>query len=304
MTLTSWIKRGLAALGIATAAAGCSSAATTSAPAPSNVRPALWQVADKDTTIYLFGTIHLLPDNYQWRTPRLDQAVAKSNGLVVETIINTQNPAELAGVMMRLGLNPAAPPLVSRVPADRRAALEAAVKATGVPMAAFDRMDSWAAAITLIGTQFRSLGLQAEEGVETTLKASFNAAGKPIGQLETNTEQLGFFDALPEAAQRELLISALEQPAQAKVQFDSMLSAWTRGDVKAIAKTFNSDMAGSPELMDALMRRRNANWARWIETRMAQPGTVMVAVGAGHLAGEASVQDLLERRGLKVKRIQ
>jgi uncharacterized protein YbaP (TraB family) len=171
-------------------------------------------------------------------------------------------------------------------------------------MAAFDRMDSWAAAITLIGTQFRSLGLQAEEGVETTLKASFNAAGKPIGQLETNTEQLGFFDALPEAAQRELLISALEQPAQAKLQFDSMLSAWTRGDVKAIAKTFNSDMAGSPELMDALMRRRNANWARWIETRMAQPGTVMVAVGAGHLAGEASVQDLLERRGLKVKRIQ
>ena len=304
MTLNNWIKRGLAALGIATAAAGCSSAATTSAPAPSNVRPALWQVADKDTTIYLFGTIHLLPDNYQWRTPRLDQAVAKSNGLVVETIINTQNPAELAGVMMRLGLNPAAPPLVSRVPADRRAALEAAVKATGVPMAAFDRMDSWAAAITLIGTQFRSLGLQAEEGVETTLKASFNAAGKPIGQLETNTEQLGFFDALPEAAQRELLISALEQPAQAKVQFDSMLSAWTRGDVKAIAKTFNSDMAGSPELMDALMRRRNANWARWIETRMAQPGTVLVAVGAGLLAGEASVQDLLERRGLKVKRIQ
>jgi uncharacterized protein YbaP (TraB family) len=304
MTLTHWFKRGLAALGIATAAAGCSTAAPAPATTASQARPALWQVADKDTTIYLFGTIHLLPENYSWRTPRLDQAVASSNGLVLETIIDPKNPAELAGVMMRLGLNPNVPPLASRVPAEKRPALEAAVNASGVPMAALDRMETWAAAFTLIGTQFRALGLQAEEGVETVLKSSFSAAGKPIGQLETNAEQLGFFDTLPEAAQRELLVAALDQPASAKTQFDQMLAAWVRGDVGAIAKTFNSDMAGSPELMDALLRRRNANWARWIEGRMGQPGTVMVAVGAGHLAGEASVQDLLQRRGLKVTRVQ
>jgi uncharacterized protein YbaP (TraB family) len=304
MTLTHWFRRGLAALGIATAAAGCSTAAPAPAASRSEVRPALWQVADKDTTVYLFGTIHLLPAGYEWRTQRLNQAMASSNGLVVETLIDTKNPAELASVMMRLGLNPSAPPLASRVPADKRAALEAAVKASGVPMAALDRMETWAAAFTLIGIQFRALGLQAEEGVETVLKSSFSQAGKPIGQLETNAEQLGFFDALPEEAQRELLVAALDQPATAKAQFDQMLAAWTRGDVQAIAKTFNTDMAGSPELMDALLRRRNANWARWIETRMAQPGTVMVAVGAGHLAGEASVQDLLQRRGLKVTRVQ
>ena len=304
MTLTNLVKRGLAALGIATASAGCSTAAPAPVAASQSARPALWQVADADTKIYLFGTIHLLPEGYEWRTPRIDQAVASSNGLVVETIIDTKNPAELAGVMMRLGLNPSVPPLVSRVPPNKRAALEAAVKASGVPMAAFDRMETWAAAFTLIGTQFRALGLQSEAGVETVLKSSFSAAGKPIGQLETNAEQLGFFDALPEAAQRELLISALDQPAQAKVQFDAMLAAWTRGDVESIAKTFNTDMAASPDLMDALLRRRNANWARWIEGRMAQPGTVMVAVGAGHLAGDASVQDLLQRRGLKVTRVQ
>jgi uncharacterized protein len=304
MRLIDLAKRGLAALGIATAAAGCSSAATTAAanaPAP---KPALWQVADQDTTIYLFGTIHLLPDNYQWRTPRIDQAVASSNGLVVETIINTENPMELAGVMMRLGVSPNLPPLSARVPADRRAALDTAIRASGVPAAAFDRMETWAAAFTLIGTQFKSLGLQVDDGVETNLKTSFRAAGKPIGQLETNAEQLGFFDALPEQAQRELLIGAIDQPATAKTQFDAMLAAWTRGDVEAIARTFNTDMAGSPELLDALLKRRNANWARWIEGRMDQPGTVMVAVGAGHLAGDASVQELLKRRGIKVTRVQ
>jgi uncharacterized protein YbaP (TraB family) len=37
---------------------------------------------------------------------------------------------------------------------------------------------------------------------------------------------------------------------------------------------------------------------------MAEPGTVMVAVGAGHLAGSDSVQDFLMKRGLTVSRVQ
>ena len=298
-----WFKRGLAALGIAASAAACTTAAET-APQTAGPRPALWQVADKDTTIYLFGTIHLLPANYQWRTPKLDAAVNRSNGLVVETLIDTKNPAELLGVLMRLGISPNLPPLMSRVPPEKQAALQTAVAASGVPMAALDRMETWAAAFTLIGTQFRSLGLQGDEGVETLLKQAFTAAGKPVGQLETNAEQLGFFDSLPEDAQRTLLVASLDQPEQVRQQFNDMLAAWARGDVNAIARTFNDDMIGSSALSEALLKRRNANWAGWIERRMAQPGAVLVAVGAGHLAGDSSVQAMLQKRGLKVTRIQ
>ena len=303
MAMKQWFKRGLAALGIAAMAAGCSSAAETRSAKPGS-GPALWQVKDWDTTIYLFGTIHLLPTGYRWQTPRLQQAVARSNGLVVETLIDTNNPAELMGVLMRLGLNPNLPPLVSRVPADKQAALRAAIAQSGVPMAAYDRMETWAAAFTLIGTQFRSIGLQSDEGVETVLRQSFTAAGKPVGQLETNAEQLGFFDQMPEEAQRALLLASIDRPEEVRTQFQAMLAAWVRGDVQAIARTFNDEMAGSSALSDALLRRRNANWARWIEGRMAQPGAVMVAVGAGHLAGDSSVQRMLEQRGLRVTRIQ
>jgi uncharacterized protein YbaP (TraB family) len=83
-----------------------------------------------------------------------------------------------------------------------------------------------------------------------------------------------------------------------------MLNAWTRGDVKAIAKSFNSDLSDAIELRDALLTRRNANWANWVKGRLDQPGTVLVAVGAGHLAGDQSVQTMLQRRGLKVTRVQ
>jgi uncharacterized protein YbaP (TraB family) len=266
--------------------------------------PALWSVSDADTTVYLFGTIHLLPDKYSWRTAKFDQAVAGSNELVLETIIDDKDPMKLVGILTRLGFSNNLPPIASRVPAGKRAALEAAIAKSGVPRSAFDKMESWAAAFMLLGNQFKDLGLRGDQGVETALRSSFTSAGKPIGELETNSEQLGFFDTLPEPAQRALLEGAIEDRANMRQTFDAMLAAWSRGDVRAIARSFNRDLAASPELKTALLSRRNANWSRWIEQRMAKPGSVLIAVGAGHLAGGESVLELLKRDGYKVERVQ
>ena len=298
--LMKLIKRGLAALGIASLAI----APTTAAEARTNRGPALWQVSDKDTTIYLFGTIHLLPRESRWRTPKLDEAVQNSQTLVLETLIDTSNPQQLAGVMAALGFSSGLPPLASRLDASKRPALEAAIVKTRIPRPMFDRMESWAAAFTLLGVQFQTLGVEGEQGVEAVLRKSFAASGKAVDQLETNQEQLSFFDRLPENAQRQLLEGAIENPQAMRTQFDGMLKSWLSGDVDDIGKTFNRDLQSSPELKAALLTRRNFSWSQWIERRMKQPGTVMVAVGAGHLAGEESVQRYLQSRGYKVKRLQ
>ena len=87
-------------------------------------------------------------------------------------------------------------------------------------------------------------------------------------------------------------------------EFGGMLASWSRGDVTGIARTFNRDLSGSPEMRKSLLEQRNANWAKWIEQRMAQPGTIMVAVGAGHLAGKDSVLETLRKDGYKVRRLQ
>ncbi len=294
------LRRGLAMLGLA-ALASCATTAQTEA---ATGRPALWQVADRDTTIYLFGTIHLLPKDYAWRTPTFDRAVAGSQSLIVETIVDTSNPQTLAGELARLGFRSGLPPLATRVPPHKRALLETAIAKTGIPRAAYDRMETWAAAFMLLGTQFKDLGLIGEAGVEAVLRAAFLQARKPVGQLETNTEQLSLFDTLPESAQRALLEGAIESPAEMRGQFQEMLAAWARGDVAAIGATFNEDLSGSPELREALLKRRNVNWAGWIKRRMATPGSVFVAVGAGHLAGADSVVAMLQRDGYRVRRIQ
>ena len=296
--LKKLVRRGLAALGlVAVAASGTPAAARSNAPA-------LWEVKDKDTTVYLFGTIHLLPKDQAWRTPKFERAVQGSQSLVLETLIDSANPQQLAGIMAALGFSSGLPPIAERVAPDKRPQLEAAITKTQVPRAMFDRMETWAASFTLLGAQFQMLGVEGEQGVEAVLRKSFAASGKPVDQLETNQEQLSFFDRLPESAQRQLLEGAIEKPEAMKEQFSGMLQAWLSGDVKLIGQSFNRDLSGSPELKAALLTRRNNNWSQWIERRMAQPGTVMIAVGAGHLAGDGSVQQYLESRGYKVKRLQ
>jgi len=293
-------RRLLGALGVAT----LTGAALAPQAAEARQAPALWSVSDADTTVYLFGTIHLLPDNYQWQTPALQKAVSNSQELVIETIIDEKNPQALVSTLMQLGLSPNLPPIQDRVPPAKRAALAAAIAKSGVPPQAFDRMKTWAAAFMLLGNQFRDMGLKNGQGVEPVLKSEFTAEGKPIDQLETNAEQLGFFNGLPEDAQRSLLEGAIEASTSTKSEFQGMLRAWQRGDVNAIARTFNHDLSATPALRDALLRKRNANWSHWIESRMQKPGSLMIAVGAGHLAGPGSVVDLLQKDGYTVRRIQ
>ncbi len=266
-------------------------------------RPALWRMADKDTTIYLFGSIHLLPKDLSWHTPALNSAIAKSQGLVLETVLD-KDPAAMGALMARIGVSPDLPPLLDRVPANKRKPLEAAVKKSGVPLAVLDRFETWAAALTIASASLRDIGLSTDYGVEDTLKKSFADAGKPVSGLETPAEQLGYFDGLPEDAQRQFLVGVLDDGAGADKEFARMIRAWGSGDTTMIAATFDDELKASAPLSDALIRQRNARWATWLAGRMKKPGTVFVAVGAGHLAGTNSVQAMLAKRGFRVWRVQ
>ena len=99
--LKSFLRSIFAPLGLALALTGAPAAAKV----PQAAHPALWTVADADTTVYLFGTIHLLPEKYRWRTPAFDQAVAGSNQLMVETIVDEKNPQKLMSALTSLAFS-------------------------------------------------------------------------------------------------------------------------------------------------------------------------------------------------------
>jgi uncharacterized protein YbaP (TraB family) len=107
---------------------------------------------------------------------------------------------------------------------------------------------------------------------------------------------------MPQEAQLAFLDQTVEAIPKATTSLDAMVAEWIEGDAAGLAALMNSELT-DPVLQERLLTRRNANWAEWIERRMEQPGTVFVAVGAGHLAGKDSVQDFLRKRGLKAQRI-
>lgn len=285
---------GLAALAIA-------ACGTTSAAAPA--RPALWKVSDPDTTIYLFGTIHVLPKDIVWRTPAFDAALKSADELVLE-IADQNDKAAAAQTFRTLALSPNLPPLLDRVPADKRATLQAMIGKAGLKPQMLDPLETWAAAVTLGAALYAGVGLTADNGVERALSGTAEEAAKPTIGLETTAQQLGYFDKLPEAAQRELLVSVVDDSKNMAAEFEKMVSAWRRGDVDAIAATFDDELRKSPELASVLLDQRNANWTEWLKGRLAKPGTAFVAVGAGHLAGKGSVIERLRAAGMKVERVQ
>ncbi|MEA3037380.1 MAG: uncharacterized protein QOH04_3182 [Sphingomonadales bacterium] len=295
----NWLRRMWAALAAMGLAWGIPAAAET----PAGAHPAMWKLADADTTIYLFGSFHLLPKGLAWRTPAFDRALGSSDVLVLE-IANLDDQMAIAQTLMTLGISPGLPPLAERVPAEKRDALKAMIAESGIPDALLDRMETWAAGLMLTGVEFKRLGLDPDSGVERTLGAAWKANGKPVEGLETAEQQFGFFDRLSEDSQRKFLVALLDTPDKSKREFAEMLTAWETGDVDGIARSFDDETQMSAELREALMKQRNARWSEWLKARLDKPGTVFVAVGAGHLAGSDSVLRLLAANGLKVTRLQ
>jgi hypothetical protein len=264
-------------------------------------KPAMWKMSDPDTTIYLFGTVHVLPADAKWRTERFDRAVAEAQELVLE-IADQDDKAATAQTYVKLASASGLPPVLERVPADKRQALRGLIEKAGLKPEQLNGLDTWAAAITIGSSMYRDIGATPAAGVENTLRGTFGA--KPVSGLETTEQQLGYFDKMPEATQRKLLISMIDDSASASTDFKKMVQAWSSGNTRSIAKTFDDELKKAPEIARVLIDERNANWVTWLKGRLDRPGTIMVAVGAGHLAGRGSVIDLLQKQGLKVERVQ
>lgn len=277
---------------------------------PAMAAPALWKFGDADTTIYLFGTIHALPPGYQWQDARIRKAMAAADTLVVETLID-KDPQAIARLFPPP--DPNLPPIVDRLPEKLRPRFIQQVNDARIGMASLDRMPTWQAAFVMMGTTIKKLGIQREAGVEAKITPAFEpqaiSAAAPgarirkVEALETASAQLELFSTLPEADQRELLAAMVDTQGGARTDYGRLLSSWTNGNQTEIARAFEKDEDLTPHLREVLLRRRNASWTEWLKKRLDVPGTVFVAVGAGHLAGPLSVQTMLAAQGIKVQRI-
>jgi len=275
------------------------------APAPAaattEASPALWVVKDDDTTIYLFGTVHVLRPGLSWFDDAVRKAFDDSDEVVLELVMPEASAMQAA--VMKHAVNASGTPLSQQVPADKREAYTQALAKLGMPATALDTFQPWFAATQMSVLTLTSSGYDANSGAEKVITQAATEAGKPVSGLETVDEQLGFFSGLSSASQIALLASTIDELPNATKLTDDMVAKWAAGDPQGLGELMNESLRETPELSKVLLADRNARWAEWIEARMAKPGTVFIAVGAGHLAGNDSVQAMLAGRKLTATRV-
>jgi len=291
------------------AAPACAQPAPTATPtaaagktAMRDADPALWVVKDKDTTIYLFGTIHVLKPGLSWFDDGVKKAFDSSGQVVLEIVM--PDTATMQALVTAKGMAHDGVKLTDRLPEASRPALARALTGLGLPASAFDAMEPWYAATNLSLLPLIKKGYDVSNGPEQSITKAAAAQGKPVSGLETAEEQLNIFDSLSMPAQVAFLTNTIDELPKLDETMKKMVDSWAKGDPDALGKTLNEDLDASPEVKKALLVDRNKRWAFWISNRMKQPGTVFIAVGAGHLAGRDSVIEQLKGYRLNAKRVK
>ncbi len=264
-------------------------------------RPAIWQIGDRDTTIYLFGTIHILPPGFQWRSPALERIVASADTLIVESVDDRSRADAMTPDSATL------PPLATRVSPDHRTALRHFTDTLAPEAsAALDGMPTWIAAVAVGYVRDFRAGEIPGPGADDWLEARFRAAGKPVVPIEDGSSVYAAVSAIPQAEQRRMLDRALDAPQRERADLRAPMHAWAKGEIGADS-ALTIDMVGSSgteALSGPLLTARNRAWADSLVHRLDTPGVALFAAGAGHFVGPGSLLELLRRRGIAVKRVE
>ena len=270
--------------------------------------PAIWLLSDADTRIYLFGTVHVLSPTLRWRSATFDRIARSAQELVLELSDEEMSPNNTAAfAAMRMAKSV---PVLQRVSPSRRAGLARMLRELQIPAGSLDTLETWAVAVLLgVGQMAQEYAggdtsaTQASEqaaGVEEALTQEFHANGRPVSGVETARDQINAFRGMPLSVQQAMLDETVDGYTNGEEAGDPDESDWISGNLDGIAAEMETL---PPELFESLITRRNRGFADWLAHRLERPGTVLFAIGAGHLAGRVSVQSMLESRGLHVQRV-
>lgn len=280
---------------------------TATAKAPPNqtvTATSVWKITTDTNTVYLAGTIHALRDSDYPLPAAFELAFNDSEHIVFESDLSLAADPAFAGQMMQKGIFTDGTQLSSLI--DKKA-YDQAIALTSemmLPAQMVNSMEPWLVGLLTQIQMIQKIGFKVELGVDYHLHARATAEGKSIGVLEEAMAPIDALDQMPIPLQVKFLQSGLIDQATVKALMEEMVTAWRTGDATKIDALMKQEMGGIEDLMTALLDDRNRNWMPSIQALLTSDKNSMVAVGAGHLAGENSVIDLLEKAGYTVTQVK
>lgn len=264
--------------------------------------PALWSFSDEDTTVYLFGTIHLMQENVEWFEGDIRDTFEGSDTLVVEIDQTSVSRSEQRTAVRETALLPQEQRLSSIISEEAMSALMSLVEPLGVGKRAVERWKPWYAALTVVSVAARQEGFLPRHGVDATLMRATEGTEMEIRGLETVSYQLELFDELSREDAVYFLKDALEQSEKLGSFFEELKTAWLESNLSRLESVLLESQQENPEFYHSVYVERNRHWLPEITALLEEGGTHFVAVGSAHLVGENGLLEMLRNEGYQLKR--
>jgi hypothetical protein len=262
--------------------------------------PPLWVVHGPHCTLYLFGSVHILPPDINWEPSRLKRAVAHAKEVWFEIPLDNASMAAASEAAEVEGMQPPGQTLTAELnPADQARLVELS-QAYAVPMEELNRLKPWLAEIRLSVASYRDLGASRELGVEHQILQTAPPTARQRA-FETPEQQIGYLASSSVPDQIASLEETFGELEAGPAGFQRLIHAWMTGDIKGLrAEALDPLAKASPAIYQTMVVQRNEHWLQIVLARLQSPGNAVMVVGAGHLIGPDGLPALLRANGVKV----
>ena len=265
--------------------------------------PAIWIVRSGASTVYIFGSLHILPQSFKWRTPAVDAAIATSDIFVFEVPVDDQATARQKEFIVKNGLLPQGASLrkvLNRIEFDTYSRI---LLGAGLKPEHFTRYRPWLATVVVGLAYVHRRNLTTLKGVDDEIIEQVQGEGKELGYLEKIEDQMKLLVLGDDLAQVRALKRQLVSLPQSVSHTKDLVETWARGDADRFADMIEQDFAGHVEAQDLLISNRNRAWVPTVAELLQTGKTAMITVGAAHIGGPKGLISLICAAGHEVERV-
>lgn len=278
--------------------------------------PLVWILEKPGVRLTILGSVHLAHPGMFPLPDYILEAFDSADRLVVEVDLSRLTPGYTQKITMEAITLPKGTSLLELIPEQTSDRLIEILTDYPLPPGFAESLQPWALEQLLITMTAAREGIHTEQGIDTYFIQRAISQDKPIHELETLEEQLGYFQLIPRESHIASLDHTLESLEEIPGDIHALLQAWKAGDLHALEALIWEDW--DPDRADdvinqILLTDRNHRWVNRIEAMIHPGGTepspqnaargenLFVVVGFGHLVGEESLVELLVDRGFSVR---
>ncbi len=262
----------------------------------------LWQVKGSHNSVYLLGSIHVLPASAYPLHPALQQAFNNSQRVVFEVDLNAVSQQAVLREFEEVGLYPPGDNLEHHVSPETIKLVKEVLARLGI---SYKKARQFKPALLgeLITSRYTELsGFREDLGVDRYFYSQAKNSRKPVLGLETVRDQAKVLTS-DDASGEAHLVEAIASLPAAKAILDELVVAWKAGRIKTLDRLLNQDEWNDPKSFESMFVQRNQKWLPQIERFLEGDGNYLVIVGSGHLVGDHGLVRALEGQGYHVRQL-